>query len=58
MANSVDPDEISHYETSHLDLRCLQKCMLGSAMLKGLMQVTDIWVRKYMMHACAPGYKW
>ena len=25
MANSVDPDEIAHYELSHLDLHCLQK---------------------------------
>ena len=25
MSNSVDPDETAHYETSHLDLRCLQK---------------------------------
>ena len=25
MSNSVDPDEMAHYEPSHLDLRCLQK---------------------------------
>ena len=25
MSNSVDPDEIAHYELSHLDLCCLQK---------------------------------
>ena len=25
MANSVDPDEMAHYELSHLDLHCLQK---------------------------------
>ena len=24
MSNSVDPDETAHYETSHLDLLCLQ----------------------------------
>ena len=24
MANSVDPDEMAHYEPSHLDLHCLQ----------------------------------
>ena len=25
MSNRVDPDEMAHYEPSHLDLRCLQK---------------------------------
>ena len=25
MSNSVDPDETTHDESSHLDLRCLQK---------------------------------
>ena len=25
MANSVDPDEMAHYEPSHQDLHCLQK---------------------------------
>ena len=25
IANSVDPDEMAHYEPSHLDLHCLQK---------------------------------
>ena len=25
MANSVDPDETTHYEPSHQDLHCLQK---------------------------------
>ena len=25
MSNSVDPDEMAHYEPSHLDLPCLQK---------------------------------
>ena len=24
MSNSVDPDEMAHYEPSHLDLCCLQ----------------------------------
>ena len=28
MANSVDPDEMAHYETSHQDLNCLQKKMV------------------------------
>ena len=25
MPNSIDPDEMAHYEPSHLDLCCLQK---------------------------------
>ena len=25
MANSVDPDETTHYESSHLDLHCLHR---------------------------------
>ena len=25
MTNNVDPDEMAHYEPSHLDLCCLQK---------------------------------
>ena len=24
MANSVDPDEVAHYEPPHLGIRCLQ----------------------------------
>ena len=28
MSNSVDPDEMTHHEPSHLDLRCLQKPMI------------------------------
>ena len=41
MANSVDPDEtvlywLSHYEPSHLDLRCLQRYLHWSAGMKWL----------------------
>ena len=36
MANSVDPDEMAHYEPSHLDLQCLQWYMFCSAGLKEL----------------------
>ena len=36
MANSVDPDEMAHYDPSHLDLHCLQKNLSQSAELKGL----------------------
>ena len=28
MANTVDPDEMAHYEPSHLDLQCLQNQLL------------------------------
>ena len=36
MANSVDPDEMAHYEPSCLDLHCLQRYLFWSAWLKGL----------------------
>ena len=36
MENGIDPDEIAHYESSHLDLHCLQRCLVWSAELKGL----------------------
>ena len=38
MANSVDPDEIAHNESSFLDLHCLQKYLFWSARLKGLLR--------------------
>ena len=28
-ANSADPDEMAHYEPSHLDLHCLQSLFSG-----------------------------
>ena len=36
IANSVDPDEMAHYEPSHLDLHCLQRYPFLSAWLKWL----------------------
>ena len=36
MANSVDPDEMAHYEPSHLALHCLQKYLSFSTGLKRL----------------------
>ena len=36
MANCVDPDEMAHYEPSHLDLHCLQRYLPRSAGMKGL----------------------
>ena len=38
MSNSVDPDEMVHYELSHLDLCCLQKPVIiayGSERVEG-----------------------
>ena len=34
MANSVDPDEMAHYELSHLDLDCLHRYLYWSTGLK------------------------
>ena len=36
MANSVDPDEMAHYEPSHQDLHCLHKYLFWSAGMEGL----------------------
>ena len=36
MANSVDPDETTHYKPSHLDLHCLDRHLSWSAGLEGL----------------------
>ena len=35
MTNSVDPDEMAHYEPSHLDLQCLHRYWFWFAELKG-----------------------
>ena len=35
MANSVDPDEMAHYEPSHLDPYCLHMYMYRSTGLEG-----------------------
>ena len=29
MSNSIDPDEMAHYEPSHLDLGCLQVLLVS-----------------------------
>ena len=34
MTNSLDPDEMAHYEPSHLDLHCLQRYLFWSVGLK------------------------
>ena len=36
MANSVDLDEVAHYEPPHEDLRCLQIQLFSSVVLKEL----------------------
>ena len=36
MANSLDPDETTRYEPSHLGLHCLHRCMYWSAGMKWL----------------------
>ena len=36
MANSVDLDEVAHYEPPHQDLRCLQIQLLSSLVVKEL----------------------
>ena len=39
MSNSVDPDEMAHYELSHLDLCCLKKPIIiacGNERVKGI----------------------
>ena len=43
MSKSVNPDEMAHYEPSHLDVRCLQKPIFiayGSEIIKLLCQYT------------------
>ena len=36
LANCVEPDEMAHYEPSHLDLRSLHRYLYRSTGLKGL----------------------
>ena len=38
MASIEDPDEMSHYKLSHLNLHCLYKCLYQSSGLKMLMK--------------------
>ena len=42
MANSVDPDETTHYDSSHLDLHCLQRYLYWSAGMEELMSLSKI----------------
>ena len=46
MADSVDPDEMAHYEQSHLDLHCLHRYWFWSAGLKGFIQSFFWHIRK------------
>ena len=36
MANTVDPDEMAHYELSHLEVQCLQIQLFLCLTLQGL----------------------
>ena len=36
MSNSIDPDEMAHYEPSHLEICCLQKPILSPVAVKEL----------------------
>ena len=36
MVNSADPDEMAHYEPSHLDLYCFQRSLFWYAGMKEL----------------------
>ena len=42
MANSVDPDEMAHYEPSHLDLHCMHKHLNWSTGLKRLRGIDSL----------------
>ena len=44
MADSVDSDEMAHYELSHLDLHCLQRYLCWSAEMKRLLYYMQIFV--------------
>ena len=41
MANSVDLDEVAHYEPPHLDLRCLEIQLFASLVVKELVLKQD-----------------
>ena len=45
MSNSVDPDETAHYESSHLDLCCLQKPILISCGSEKLVKIIQVCFR-------------
>ena len=55
MSNSVDPDEMAHYEPSHLDLCCLQKNLLLSPVaVKELMFLQPNLVRCLVLNFAHP----
>ena len=53
MSNSIDQDEMAHYEQSHLDLCCLQKPIIivyGSESVKALSRfVAEDFLKKKMI---------
>ena len=46
MANRVDPDETAHYEPSHLDLPCLQRCLYWSVGMQEVKHITN-WLQTF-----------
>ena len=57
LANSVDPDEMAHYEPSHQDLHRLQRYPVWSARLKderGMDTLSELGIRKLF---CLPSEK-
>ena len=57
MANSVDPDEMAHYEPSHLDLHCLQRYMYWSAGIRGLWHHSKTVASKSKIFLCLQPWK-
>ena len=52
MANSVNPDEMAHYEPSHLDQHCLQKCLCWLVGMKGLTDLLMCFNCKTVLYIC------
>ena len=50
MASRVDPDEMAHYEPSHLDLHCLHRYLFWSTGLKGLFFHLQILFVSFQIH--------
>ena len=58
MTHSVDPDEMAHYELSHLDLHWLHRYMFWSARLKRSRRMDTLSVEAAMLNCfCLPSEK-
>ena len=51
-ANSVDLDEVAHYEPPHQDLRCLQIQLFASLVLKELKLLKELKPLTQEQHHC------